>query len=279
MKLRALLLPLILAACSPTASTPPAAQTQAPPAAVHAAPSTAPLDTSQLARYRWQLSEAIASDGQRIDALFARADQPLQLDFADGRLSVSNACNRMGGSYEIADGRLKLGPMMQTKMACTNPALMALDAAVSARLQGESVLQLQADGESPRLSLLATNGDRLVFVGVPTAATRYGSEGEMVFLEVAAQTAPCSHPLIPDKQCLQVRERRYDASGLVVGAPGEWQALYQDIEGYAHEAGVRNVLRLKRYAVRNPPADGSSVAYVLDMVVESEVVEPATANP
>ena len=53
---------------------------------------------------------------------------------------------------------------------------------------------------------------------------------------------------------------------------GEWQFLYQDIEGYAHEPGMRNVLRLNRYTIANPPADGSSVAYVLDMVVESEMV-------
>lgn len=265
MKLRALLLPLILAACSPTASTPPLAQT--------------PLETSQLGRYHWQLGEAIDRDGQRIDALFARAGQPLQLDFTDGRLSVGNTCNRMGGRYEIAAGRLELGPMMQTKRACADPALMALDAAVGARLQGEPALDLRADGESPSLTLLAANGDRLVFAGVPTAATRYGSEGETVFLEVAAQAASCSDPLVPDRQCLQVRERRYDANGLVIGTPGEWQSLYQDIEGYVHEPGVRNVLRLKRYAIRNPPADGSSIAYVLDMVVETDVARPAVVNP
>lgn len=279
MKLRALLLPLILAACSPTASTPPLAQTQAPPAVARATSSTAPLETSQLGRYHWQLGEAIDRDGQRIDALFARAGQPLQLDFTDGRLSVGNTCNRMGGRYEIAAGRLELGPMMQTKRACADPALMALDAAVGARLQGEPALDLRADGESLRLTLLAANGDRLVFAGVPTAATRYGSEGETVFLEVAAQAASCSDPLVADRQCLQVRERSYDANGLVIGTPGEWQPLYQDIEGYAHEPGVRNVLRLKRYTIRNPHADGSSIAYVLDMVVESDVAKPAVVKP
>ena len=41
------------------------------------------------------------------------------------------------------------------------------------------------------------------------------------------------------------------------------------IEGYTHEDGVRNVVRVKRYEVKNPPADAPSQAYVLDMVVES----------
>jgi hypothetical protein len=34
------------------------------------------------------------------------------------------------------------------------------------------------------------------------------------------------------------------------------------------------VLRLKRYEVKNPPADGRAVAYVLDMVVQTETVQP-----
>ncbi|MEO7930741.1 MAG: DUF4377 domain-containing protein, partial [Lysobacter sp.] len=80
--------------------------------------------------------------------------------------------------------------------------------------------------------------------------------------------------LMPDKQCLQVREVTYGEDGLPSGTPGKWEPLNQDIEGYTHEAGVRNVLRLKRYPIANPPADGSSIAYVLDMVVESEQVKP-----
>jgi len=63
--------------------------------------------------------------------------------------------------------------------------------------------------------------------------------------------------------------------GLRVGTPGEWMPLYQDIEGYTHEPGVRNVLRLKRFTIKNPPVDAPATAYVLDTVIESEVVKPA----
>ncbi|MBN9325065.1 MAG: DUF4377 domain-containing protein, partial [Delftia acidovorans] len=44
------------------------------------------------------------------------------------------------------------------------------------------------------------------------------------------------------------------------------------IEGYKHEPGIRNVLRIQRYKRQNVPADASAYAYVLDMVVESERV-------
>ena len=112
------------------------------------------------------------------------------------------------------------------------------------------------------------------FEGAPTAATRFGGPAERVFLEVGPETRPCSHPLIPDKQCLQVREVRFDENGLRRGEPGEWHNFHDQIEGFSHQPGTRNVLRVNRYTVANPPADGSSQAFVLDMVVESELVKP-----
>ena len=279
MKYRLMLLPLALAACSQTppdhAGNPPAAAAAAPAtaatasAAVAAAPA---FDTAILAKYHWRLSQAAGSDGKRIDALFARPDKPLELDFMHDRLSVSNTCNRLGGSFSVQGDRLKLGQMAQTMMACADPAVAALDSAMSQRLQGQPRIQVKSEGEVPTLSLTGDNGDTLVFAGEPTAETRYGSEGETVFLEIAPDTKPCSHPLIPAKQCLQMRERKYGANG-VVESTGEWQPLYQDIEGYTHEAGVRNVLRVKRFAIKNPPADAPSTAYVLDMVVESEIAK------
>lgn len=267
------LLPLALAACSQTPSnhTAPvaAASAAAPIPAVPATAST--FDTGILARYHWRLSAASAADGKRIDALFARPDKPLQLDFVRDRLSVSNACNRIGGNFKVESGRLKTGQMVQTMMACQDQALAGLDSAISQRLQNLPRVSVQSEGDAPKLSLAADNGDTLVFTGEPTAETRYGGEGTTVFLEVAAQAKPCSHPLIPNKQCLQVRERSYGENG-VVQSTGQWQPLYQDIEGYTHEPGIRNVLRVKRFTIKNPPADAPSTAYVLDMVVESEIV-------
>ena len=125
----------------------------------------------------------------------------------------------------------------------------------------------------PQLVLTNAAGDRLVFHGTPTPATRFGGPAERVFLEVGPETRPCSHPLIPDKQCLQVREIKFDENGLRAGEPGEWQNFYEQIEGFTHQPGTRNVLRVDRYTLANPPADASANAYVLDMVVESETVK------
>lgn len=284
-----LLLPLasalILAACSSsspsdqnpatTASAPPAPAATRSTATAGAAAKPMPRHAASvpaLSKYHWQLTSATASDGKRIDALFANPDKPLQLDFRHGRVSISNTCNGMHGGYAVANGKLKIvGPMTQTMKACVDDKLMAMDKAAGQILQGTMSMTLKAAGDKPSLTLVDASGDKLVFAGKPTAETRYGSKGQTVFLEVAAQTVPCEHPPASAKQCLKVRERHFDDKGLTVGKPGQWHPLTQTIEGYTHKDGVRNVLRLKQFEMKNPPAGAASTAYVLDMVVESEV--------
>ncbi|HET7267834.1 MAG TPA: META and DUF4377 domain-containing protein [Oleiagrimonas sp.] len=284
-----LLLPLAsalaLAACSPSSPSDdnPAATASAPAAAVSSSATAMAGTTAKttprhaasvpaLGKYHWQLTSATASDGSRIDALFANPDKPLQLDFRHGQLDISNTCNGMHGAYEVANGKLKVvGPMAQTMKACANDKLMAMDKAVGQILQGTMTMTLKTSGDQPRLMLIDAKGDKLVFAGEPTASTRYGSKGKTVFLEVAAQTVECEHPPGTADQCLKVRERHFNDKGLTVGKPGQWHPLTHSIDGYTHTDGVRNVLRIKQYKVKNAPAGAASTAYVLDMVVESEV--------
>lgn len=267
---RILLLALPIALMTACNNAPSAAEGDAAPAKAPAAAAAASIDGKLLGANHWVLDAATDSSGKRIDALFVRADKPVTLDFADGRLSVDNACNHMGGDYTLAGNEMTVSRMASTMMACTDQALMALDQAVGSRLEGTLKID-QLDAST--LKLTSATGDVLTFRGEPTAETRYGGPGETVFLEVDSRTKPCSHPLIRNMQCLQVREVHYDDKGLEQGKRGEFYNFYDSIEGYAHEDGVRNVLRVKRYEVKNPPADASSRAYVLDMVVGSEVVK------
>lgn len=225
--------------------------------------------TSVLTQYHWRLVDAVDKSGRRIDALFARPDQPLQLDFGANDVSISNTCNRMHGSYSAAGDKLTFGNFASTLMACNDPALAALDSAVGKTLQGTFALTLDVHGKQPRLALTTAGGNKLTFAGTPTDTTRYGSEGETMFLEIAPQTKPCPAP--PSSQCLYVRELHYGDNGVRAGQPGDWHVLAQDIKGYTHQSGTRNVLRVKRYRVTDAPAEASSTAYVLDMVVETEL--------
>jgi heat shock protein HslJ len=262
------LLPLLAGCPQQGAGTAPSPATTATTPASTAMPAATDAN-AELGRQHWRLQDATDAKGKRIDALFVQADKPLQLDFADGRVAVANACNRMGGEYSLEGESLTIARMVSTMMACAEPRLMALDGEIGKRLEGASKLVLLS-GDTPTLTLATASGDTLVFAGEPTADTRHGGPGERMFLEVAAHAKPCSHPLIPRMQCLQVREVKVDEQGLKIGTPGPFENFHGEIEGYTHEDGVRNVLRVDRYAIANPPADGSRYAYVLDMVVESE---------
>lgn len=269
-----LTLALALAACTRSpqeASTSPA--TGNPTATATPAADAAALDTAVLGGHHWALDTAVDANGQRIDALLAHADKPVRLDFSDGRVAVSNTCNRMSGRYTVEGAKLTIGDMASTMMACADQTLMALDRAVGERLRGTQTAALQG-GASPTLKLTNAGGDVLTFRGEPTAQARFGGPGETVFLEIAPNAKPCTHPDVPNRQCLQVREVHFDEKGIRTGTPAEWQPLYQDIEGFEHVEGERNVVRVKRFVSGNRP-EGEQVAYVLDMVVESEVTPGA----
>lgn len=162
-------LPLLLAACAGTSAGPPA---------------TAEAGAT-LARYHWQLQQATDASGTRITELFARPDRPLQLDFADGRISISHACNRIGGPYTLVSGRLHAPDLASTRMACADPAIAALDDAIARRID-DTMTGLEEQDAQPVLTLVTRSGDVLRFVGEPTAAGHDGATDE-VFLEGAAE--------------------------------------------------------------------------------------------
>ncbi|MBP6319519.1 MAG: copper resistance protein NlpE N-terminal domain-containing protein [Rubrivivax sp.] len=222
-----------------------------------------------LESHRWTLTSATGSQGQRIDGLPAGTVRPVVFGFAEGRLNIEGGCNRIFGGYRIdGDDRLVLGRMASTMMAC-EPAAMKVDATLSDLLAEPAKIEL-VPGADPVLRLVTASQAKLSFLGRMTPEARYGAPTR-IFLEVAAQTVACTHPARGASNCLQVRERRFDAQGLAVGTPGAWQPFFEPIEGYAHQPGVRNVLRLKRFD-RGASAGQSPFVYVLDLVVESEAV-------
>ncbi|HMH12677.1 MAG TPA: copper resistance protein NlpE N-terminal domain-containing protein [Edaphobacter sp.] len=227
----------------------------------------------KLERYRWTLESATDSQDHPIDALSPHKDHPVLLSFSGTGLSIQGPCNRIIGTYRINDARqfTIIGGPASTMMAC-DPALMNADTALSGILAKPLHAAID-DGSSPRLRLLSASNDTLTFTGQATPEALYGA-GTRIFLEVAPREVACEHPPGHHARCLQVRERHYDEQGLVVGTPGEWRPLYEDIEGFTHKEGVRNVLRINRFNRGSVPAGSSSTLYVLDLIVESEVVTP-----
>ena len=268
-----LLLPLVLVACAPNAKA-PSTSADAPPADRDAPPGRA--DKTTLINHRWALESAVDAQGKRIDALFPGPKHTLTLSFEADSAGVSRGCNQMGGAYTLdAQSQLAIGQMRSTMRACED-ALMQADQAIRTLLSTPQRSHVEGSAQ-PRLHLESGSGETSIWVGQPTAEARYGGPGETMFLEVAPKRIACNHPMIPNHQCLHVREIRYDAQGLKQSPPGEWQPLYENIEGFEHRAGVRHVLRVKKFKRAAPPADASSIVYVFDMAVETEQM-PADAK-
>lgn len=278
--LAALLAPWLLASCSGNApeqeATPADAGTDASAAAP--APTTATSTANAVAAipltgYRWRLTDARRGSDARIDALFVRGDRPITLSFDGTRMAVENACNRMAAGYSASAGKLQVARFASTLMACADPALGNLDRAVADALGGTHAMNIDAGG-SPTLVLEGEGGRRLVFVGEATPENRYGNAGTTLFLEIAPEKVPCNHPMMPNAQCMRVRDVRFDEDGVRTGSPSEWRVMHEQIEGFGFTPGQRTVLRVKRFDVTNAPADASRHAYVLDMVVETALATP-----
>ncbi|MBL8261102.1 MAG: DUF4377 domain-containing protein [Xanthomonadaceae bacterium] len=283
------IVPLLLAACSKApveTETTPADEAPDNSAISDTTPASAPaatpyVDDSLLTRHRWSLKEAVDAKGRTIGALLVRPDKPIQITFVDSRINVHNTCNGLSGVFQRLGDELRVEALIGTKMQCVEPEVAALDGEMSLRVQGSSRFTAQPGNTQskspPKLEWRAANGDILRFVGDMTPEARYGSQGETAFVEVAAFTKPCQPPMATAPQtCLEVREVQYDDQGIKTNA-GPWRLFYDKIDGFTHEPGIRNVLRVKRYRRDGRPDDGTNIAYVMELSIESETV-PAGAS-
>lgn len=220
--------------------------------------------------HRWTLSSATGAGNQPMRSLFPSADRPFRLSFSGARLLVEGGCNSLRGAYQLgADGLLTVGQLASTQMAC-EPTLMAADEALSGLLAAPVELLL-VPGPEPTLALLAASGETLLLTGQLTPEARYGP-ATTLFLEIGPQRLACDSSPSGDGLCLQAREITFDEQGLRVGTPGAFQAFTGTIDGYTHQAGTRNVLRVKRYQPAGSQGDPGAAVFILDLMVESEAV-------
>lgn len=88
---------------------------------------------------RWALQGATDAGGARIDAAFPGGSAAHTLSFDGGKVALEGGCNHIGGDYRLdARGRLVIGPLHSTLMACAETGRMEADAAVSALVEGTS---------------------------------------------------------------------------------------------------------------------------------------------
>jgi heat shock protein HslJ len=208
-----------------------------------------PMATNQqaLEGIDWRL---VAAPGARPGAALSGAGAAT-LRFEADRFSMRGPCNRHSGAWERDGDRLSLGKeggaVASTKMMCP-PEIMAREQALLAAMSQPFTVTF----EGPFLQLAAGDGSTWRFDSrdLPPA------EGRERIVHVAGQRAPCTG--VAPMLCLQVRTQ-----------PGAaWQLHYGEIEGFDWQVGVEYVIRVREYTVQNPPADGSSLRWVLEEVLE-----------
>ncbi|WP_347454376.1 META and DUF4377 domain-containing protein [Acinetobacter thermotolerans] len=200
------------------------------------------------------------------------AKEHLVLSFhKDQRFSIKTLCNSLGGSWNINAGKLETGTIISTMKACDAEAMQ------QEKLAGEIFDNRQipfslntTNSEEPTLTITANN-QQYVLHGKMTPETKYNGEAEIVFLEIAPETKPCTG-VVP-QTCLQVREIKYNEQGLKTQVDKNWTLFHDQIKGFQHSPNERQIIRVKRFEVKNPAADQSKYVYIFDLAVEREAVK------
>ena len=224
-----------------------------------------------LASYRWTLTSARDDEGQPITELMSIKDQVI-LSFNQNQgqhtVSYSVGCNTMSANYQLQGFSLTTEDSMSTKMSCQE--LDRAEDKLNDIMEGDSQLNI-ASGDTPTLTQVTDDAETLVWTGRMTSQAKYNSKGETLFWSVDAQTKPCVGD--SSQQCLQIKPVTYDEQGIKV-SEGKRVEFTGTIEGYKHNSGQDEVLRLQRYALDT--ADNSATAkhaYVFDAVIESTRVK------
>ena len=82
-------------------------------------------------------------------------------------------------------------------------------------------------------------------------ADPFGPTEEVLTIDIAAVRVPCQGAF--PQECYRVRQQPDTV----------WTLFYDSIAGFDYQTGFEYTIKVVRRSVRNPPADGSSVAYHL----------------
>ena len=201
------------------------------------------------------------------------SEKPLVLNFlSNGTLGISTSCNNLSTSWKAENNTIVTGNMAATMMACPQDRMQQEGIASQIFDGGKTAFLFNLnDINAPTLTLTAKNGKQYVFTGKMTPETKYQTQAETIFLEISPETKQCTG--VARQTCLQVREIKYAENGIKTQVDKDWTLFYDQIEGFQHSPNERQIIRIKRYELKNPAADQSKYAYIYDMAVEREAVK------
>lgn len=216
--------------------------------------------TKSLAGYDWRL---IKTDDKAIAPFLATTT----LSFKDDQLAFSVGCNRHLGSFSLDGSLLALDKtsLSITRKACESSLHQAENALTSSLTSAQ--LEFVADDKDANQAILtiSSQGKTSMWQGVKKPELLYGKPVTL-FWEIDAKPVMCADNT---KQCLKIRNVRYDNYGVKIGA-GAWQHFDGQIKGYEHDKGLNQIIRLKAYG---NTATHDTPVYIYDGVVESSLAQ------
>ncbi|MPS81528.1 MAG: DUF4377 domain-containing protein [Achromobacter sp.] len=218
-----------------------------------------------LAQTSWDLARwTLPGGGLRSIPHPSTNSRPLTANFVHvqgaPRLSGFAGCNQYNAPYTIANGQLIVqSNPVATMMACA-PENMKLEQDFLAGLTRITATSLDNTNNPQRMTWVLASGDTLDF-GRRVDPVAGGQAGPSKLVYVDSERVPCNAGA-GRTLCYQVRD----------SASQPWQLWYGDITGFQFQPGIRYRLRVVEVTDPNPPAGGASVRWVLDAVIEQEIV-------
>ncbi|WP_251864651.1 META and DUF4377 domain-containing protein [Achromobacter sp. Marseille-Q4962] len=190
--------------------------------------------------------------------------RPLTLEFirdrGEPRVAGFAGCNQYNAPYTVANGLLIVRARpVATMMACA-PQNMKLERDFLDGLTRITASAFDKSGNPQRLTLVLASGDTLDF-GRRADPAAGGQMGPTKLVYVNSERVPCSAGA-GRTLCYQVRD----------SASQPWQLWHGEITGFQFQPGIRYRLRVVEVRDPDPAADASAARWVLDAVVEQEIV-------
>ncbi len=225
-------------------------------------------DMQLLAGYKWLLVNAYDSTGQEQSEWQGQGWPQIPVYFHESGSFGVSVCNSMNWRFVLAPGNTikVVGYGVTTAMGCDGSLSRLQQRAYALSSKGISYQLAATTDKTPRLSFKFADGSRWELYGEPTPRTKYGSDGEMVLLEVDGPLVACQPAPKNAVECLRVRYVDWgvrDGKGVFYNQR-EWQVLPLDaIDNYTHAHDWHGVLRVQQFALKPTPSGAPRFAYLL----------------
>jgi heat shock protein HslJ len=169
----------------------------------------------------------------------------ISVDTKEGRVSGNSGCNRFMGGFKFEEtGRLKVGPIAGTMMACPEP-WMTFERAFLKTLEGADAFSFETG------VLTVTDTDTGNFLRFKPA------EKPMIMTwYVNKKVVDCMGAV--KTKCLQVKETK----------DGQWQDLFGPIQGFNFRKDYYSVIEVERVRLPNPAAGASAYEHRLIRIIK-----------